>query len=429
MDDDDTAQLMSPLEDVEEVYFEEDFDSLTQVMNLLGDSSPEDAREGIQAQLLIANEVFDVLVDENHERVLESAVRHGEALDLYRDMSSGLRQLVVEVDEARRSMRPIAKDSLMQLRFKREVLSEVTSMLQSVAELQTLPQEIQELLVQGSIVEASQKVNKGVELAVREDINSLTPLEATRKQLFNLKETCFSAITVEIRRLVYGCEVDPQTKAGRPVTDWQKADVSQRSLLTALDTLQHFGSDYIVRARADLASSLRPELIRCCEMLELWNSEVGLQGGGAQGASTAGRVVERLFRVLEHLRVVLRMHLFVSLTLGGGGNAAGEEEDGKRVGAGGGGQRGMEREQSERLKESEELAKTYQMPYVWEAVQLQILDHLDYLLGSGLMCKCIYKSFCLCLCLCLGLGLSLGLSLGLCLCLCLCVYVCVCVCL
>ena len=103
-----TAELIAPLADIEAVYFHEDFDSLAQVMDLLADSSPEDARESIDAQLLIANEVFDELVEENHERILENAVRHGEALELYSAMSSGLRQLVAEVDEARRSLKPIA---------------------------------------------------------------------------------------------------------------------------------------------------------------------------------------------------------------------------------------------------------------------------------------------------------------------------------
>jgi len=153
-----TAELIAPLADIEAVYFHEDFDSLAQVMDLLADSSPEDARESIDAQLLIANEVFDELVEENHERILENAVRHGEALELYSAMSSGLRQLVAEVDEARRSLKPIAADSLMQLRFKRAMLSEVTGILQSVALLQKMPQEAQELLMHGSIVEASKKV-------------------------------------------------------------------------------------------------------------------------------------------------------------------------------------------------------------------------------------------------------------------------------
>ena len=153
-----TAELIAPLADIEAVYFHEDFDSLAQVMDLLADSSPEDARESIDAQLLIANEVFDELVEENHERILQNAVRHGEALELYSAMSSGLRQLVAEVDEARRSLKPIAADSLMQLRFKRAMLSEVTGILQSVALLQKTPQEAQELLMHGSIVEASKKV-------------------------------------------------------------------------------------------------------------------------------------------------------------------------------------------------------------------------------------------------------------------------------
>jgi len=377
-----SEELSSPLEDIDEVYFEEDFDSLNQVMHLLSDSSPEDAREGLDAQLLIANEVFDVLVDENHERVLENAVRHGEALDLYRDMSSGLRQLVVEVDEARRSMRPIAADSLMQLRFKRAVLSDVTAMLQSVMQLQTMPQEIQDLLIQGSIVEASQKVIKGVELALREDIGSLAPLEPTRKQLLNLKEACYTAIIVEVKRLVYGCEVDARTGKGRPVADWHQADSLQRNLLNALDTLIQFSSDHIVRARADLATSLRPELLRCCEMLEVWNSEAGLQGNGSGGRARAGSQgasmvgVERLFRVLEHFRLVLRMHLFVSMTLEGKGRDGNEEDvEVPNHGAEGGAGRGVEREMSERnMKESEVLAKTYQMAHVWEAVQLQVLS-------------------------------------------------------
>lgn len=150
--DEQTRQLMAPLQEIDPVYRNEDFDSLTQVMQLMSDSSPEEARESIEAQLLIANEVFDVLVDENHERVLENAVRHGEALDLYRDLSNGLLTLAVEVDESKRSLQPIASDSLVQLRFKRAVLSEVTDILQCVGELQAVPQEIQELLMHGSIV-------------------------------------------------------------------------------------------------------------------------------------------------------------------------------------------------------------------------------------------------------------------------------------
>jgi len=384
--DDRTARLVESLSNIDRVYFDEDFDSLTQVMQLLrpADSSPEVAREGLEAQLKTVNHVFDALVEENHERVLENAVRHGEALDLYRDMSCGLRQLVVEVDEARRSMRPIASESLMQLRYKRAVLSNVTDILQCVSQLQTMPQEIQELLVQGCIVEASQKVIEGVALGLRDDISSLAPLESTRKQLLNLKETCYSAIMGEVKRLVYGYESDARSK-GLPVADWQQADEVQRSLLSALDTLQQFGRDYITRARAELVSSLRPELLRCCETVEFGAAEGGLAGRGsggggaglaAQGSSAAR--VERLFRVLEHLRLVLRMHVFVSLTLGA--NGAGGDEGVERAGLhhsgekkeGEKGRRAGSVEAPERSRECEELAQRYQMAFVWEAVQLQV---------------------------------------------------------
>ncbi len=390
--DDRTARLIERLSNIDRVYFDENFDSLTQVMHLLrpADSSPEVAREGLEAQLEIVNHVFDALVEENHERVLENAVRHGEALDLYRDMSCGLRQLVVEVDEARRSMRPIASESLMQLRYKRAVLSDVTGILQCVSQLQTMPQEIQELLVQGCIVEASQKVIKGVALALRDDISSLAPLESTRKQLLNLKETCYSAIIGEVKRLVYGYESDARSK-GLPVADWQQADEVQRSLLSALDTLQQFGRDYIMRARAELVSSLRPELLRCCESVEFGAAEAGVAGRGSGGSgaglaaqgSSAARV-ERLFRVLDHLRLALRMHVFVSLTLGANGaggdegvesegfpDASGEKEGEREKRAAG-------NEAPDRPREFEELAQRYRMAFVWEAVQLQVRQ-----LGGG----------------------------------------------
>ena len=318
MDDDDqqlVADLMASMDEIDEVYFQENFDSLLHVMDLLAKDEAEVAKDAIKAQLEAASDVLDYLVDENHERVLASAVRHGESLDFYRDMSAGLRQLVVQVDEARRSMHPIASDSLLQLRFKRAVLTEVTEILQSVAQLQGLPHEIQALLVQGSIVDASQTVIKAVELALREDLVTLMPLEPTRKQLFNLKETCYAALVVEIKRLIYGCEVELQSKKSNtlPAADENE---SQRSLLNALDVLQQFGSNYILRARADLASSLRPELRRCCEFLEISiDSDTLGAGGQVRGNSMAGRVVHRLLRLLQHLHIVLRMHLFVSLTL------------------------------------------------------------------------------------------------------------------
>ena len=141
------AELMVSMDEIDEVYFQENFDSLLHVMDLLAKDEPEVAKDAIKAQLEAVSEVLDYLVDENHERVLVSAVCHGESLDFYRDMSAGLRQLVVQVDETRRSMHPIASDSLLQLRFKRAVLTEVTEILQSVAQLQVLPQEIQALLV------------------------------------------------------------------------------------------------------------------------------------------------------------------------------------------------------------------------------------------------------------------------------------------
>ena len=104
--DDSTKQLTTELSGVDAVYRDENFDSLSQVMRLLAHSTPEAAREELDAQLQIVNTVFDRLVDEHHEQVLENAVRHGQALDMYRHMSNGLRSLAVEVDEAKRSLRP-----------------------------------------------------------------------------------------------------------------------------------------------------------------------------------------------------------------------------------------------------------------------------------------------------------------------------------
>ncbi len=374
MDDEDqqlVADLMASMDEIDEVYFQENFDSLLHVMDLLAKDEAEVAKDAIKAQLDAASDVLDYLVDENHERVLASAVRHGESLDFYRDMSAGLRQLVVQVDEARRSMHPIASDSLLQLRFKRAVLTEVTEILQSVAQLQGLPQEIQALLVQGSIVDASQTVIKAVELALREDLVTLMPLEPTRKQLFNLKETCYAALVVEIKRLIYGCEVELQSKKSNtlPAADENE---SQRSLLNALDVLQQFGSNYILRARADLASSLRPELRRCCEFLEISiDSEALGVGGQVRGNSMAGRVVHRLLRLLQHLHIVLRMHLFVSLTLRQGQQQQTRDEQDTAK------HKPLTKpppDKTDKLKDYQELAKTYGMALVWEAVQLQAIS-------------------------------------------------------
>ena len=63
---------------------------------------------------------------------------------------------------------------------------------------------------------------EGVELTLRDDISALAPLEPTRKQLLNLREACYSAITVQIKHLVYGCEFDSRTGAGRLVSEWQQ---------------------------------------------------------------------------------------------------------------------------------------------------------------------------------------------------------------
>ena len=253
--DDSTKQLTTELSGVDAVYRDENFDSLSQVMRLLAHSTPEAAREELDAQLQIVNTVFDRLVDEHHEQVLENAVRHGQALDMYRHMSNGLRSLAVEVDEAKRSLRPVAADSLMQLRFKRAVLSDVTSMLESVAELQALPQVVQELLMRGSVVEATERVTKGMTLALGNDLIELAPLEPVRKQLINLNETCFAAIMSEIKRLIYGGDGNggggSGTGHGGP-GGGQGDGSQQRTLLSALDSLQLFGADMMVRARAEL---------------------------------------------------------------------------------------------------------------------------------------------------------------------------------
>ena len=63
---------------------------------------------------------------------------------------------------------------------------------------------------------------EGVDLTLRDDISALATLEPTRKQLLNLREACYGALTVEIKHLVYGCQFDSRTGAGRLVPDWQQ---------------------------------------------------------------------------------------------------------------------------------------------------------------------------------------------------------------
>ena len=53
MDDDErlVAELMASLNEIDEVYFEENFDSLLHVMDLLAKDEPEVAKDAIKAQL------------------------------------------------------------------------------------------------------------------------------------------------------------------------------------------------------------------------------------------------------------------------------------------------------------------------------------------------------------------------------------------
>lgn len=81
--------------------------------------------------------------------------------------------------------------------------------------------------------------------------------------------------------------------------------------------------------------------------------------------------VQRLLNMFEHLRHVLQMHLYVSLTLGDfqpGGD--GDSDIGRD------GQGGLRRSQGKETGDGA-LAGKYEMTHVWEAVQQLVLDQLE----------------------------------------------------
>ena len=90
--------------------------------------------------------------------------------------------------------------------------------------------------------------------------------------------------------------------------------------------------------------------------------------------------------MFDHLRLVVRMHVFVSLTLGAGAGAGAADDTSARQSGGVAieGDAGKEKETSERSREVEELARTYTMAFVWEAVQLQV----------RVVCLCVWGGGC-----------------------------------
>ena len=121
------------------------------------------------------------------------------------------------------------------------------------------------------------------------------------------------------------------------------------------------------------AASLRPELVACCERLDLRHAAAGsgrAVGGRVGHAGVAARV-QRLLNMFEHLRHVLQMHLYVSLTLGDfqpGGDGDGD--------IGRDGQGGLRKSQGTETGDGA-LAGRYDMAHVWEAVQQLVLDQLE----------------------------------------------------
>ena len=75
--DEQTRQLMAPLQEIDPVYRNEDFDSLTQVMQLLSDSSPEQPK----AQRLKTNEATNNLGNMKRIMIFSLSLRKSSRLD------------------------------------------------------------------------------------------------------------------------------------------------------------------------------------------------------------------------------------------------------------------------------------------------------------------------------------------------------------
>eukprot|EP00960_Hanusia_phi_P000205 5705-Hanusia_phi.AAC.1 len=375
------------LNDIEDVYRQERFNSLGQVMHLLSlDPDAGKAREGIRRQLEACNKIYDDVVETHHDVIRENTVRHGEALELYKNMNSQLKMLHAEIHESRRLLQPQGMETLVQLRMKRAMLTSVIDMMAKVEEIVSTPSEVQELIIQQNFFSASQQVMKALKLLDTSDLSNISQLQPTKRQLTLLKESCVAAMSRELRKHIYGCEDDPVTGKGRPIPDWLHGDGTQKSLMAALDILQQFGEEVVSKTCAELAASMQSELTKCVETWGVWMTEKGRDVGGRGLNYSVVQSVELVKAILFRLQSVLKMHIFVVSTLSSCGFSAALMQTLQTPQKSARSKGRMQQQQQQ-----QQLPPSYTVGLVWTCIQIQVLEVLSGLVGSPIMGSVLRK--------------------------------------
>ncbi|EKX48121.1 Sec8 protein [Guillardia theta CCMP2712] len=370
------------LNEVDDVYRQERFNSLGQVMHLLSlDSDAGAAREGIRRQLEACNKVYDDVVEKHHDVIRENTVRHGEALELYKTMNAQLKMLHAEINESRRLLQPQGMDTLVQLRMKRAMLTSVIDMIAKVEEIVSTPSDVQELILQQNFLSASQKVMSALKLLEASDLTDIAQLQPTKRQLIMLKESCVAAMSKELRKHIYGCEDDPVSGKGRPIADWLHGDGTQKSLMAALDILQQFGGEVVAKTCTDLAASLQTELTKCVETLGVWMTEKGRDVGGKGMNYAVMQSVELVKVILYRLQSVLKMHILVVSSLSSSGYTAALLQS----------MQSPQKQTRSKGRDQPPLPPSYTVGLVWTGIQIQVLEVLSGLVGSPIMGSVLRK--------------------------------------
>ncbi|MCO5586381.1 hypothetical protein L7F22_040321 [Adiantum nelumboides] len=266
----DIGVIQAELDEIDEVWKQDRFDSLPHVVEILTSQVPEDAIQSLQEQRDAIEDIVDDVVRGYHNGFNKAFHNYSQILKVFSDSTSSISALKTDLDKAKELLGSRNKH-LQQLWYRSVTLRHIISLLDQIENVSQVPSRIEKLIAEKQYYAAVQLYLQSTSLLDREGINGVGALQDVRSDLSKLRGTLFFKVVDDLHSHLYNkgdysvkpildCDADndistiPVVNVLPPNGTQNGSQRTRSTRKTETDLESRFGNERIQSSRATVGS-------------------------------------------------------------------------------------------------------------------------------------------------------------------------------
>ncbi|KAI5072276.1 hypothetical protein GOP47_0012382 [Adiantum capillus-veneris] len=194
--------IQAELDEIDEVWKQDRFDSLPHVVEILTSQVPEDAIQSLREQRDAIEDIVDDVVRGYHNGFNKAFHNYSQILKVFGDSTTTVSALKTDLDKAKELLGSRNKQ-LQQLWYRSVTLRHIMSLLDQIENVSQVPSRIEKFIAEKQYYAAVQLYLQSTSLLDREGTNGVGALQDVRSDLSKLRGTLFFKVVDDLHLHLY----------------------------------------------------------------------------------------------------------------------------------------------------------------------------------------------------------------------------------